>query len=152
MSEDKELTKKETLERFEEICGKFETWSCLYESDVDFEINPDAKEDLEEEEDLSIEKIALLEEQILFNDITDNADLLYAELLKLAKIIVTNFNRVVLLKEKFVIRTYNCGVSKMVIDSYKCLNEMTGERDDCLEMEKIDPVIDKKELTRYLFG
>jgi len=165
-----ELTAEEVYKKFEEACVKFETWIKLYEDD-DFDVSSDSKEELEElkgeyntpdliakfnEECDGLttfeEEVKRIETQIEFNETTDNADQIYADILKYAKIIVLNLDKLGLDKEKFEVRVYNMGVFKAEIDDDKEMNEEFADEPIYPKTKKVKPILDEEKLTKYLFG
>ena len=171
MPEKKEITVEDAHKKFEEACVKFETWTELYENDDNFDINSEAEKDLQElkQEHNTPELIAKFnaeceglttfedeikkfEAQILFNQITDTADLIYADILKYAKIIAPHLDKLGLDKEKFEIRVYNMGICKMEIDDDKEMNEEFADEPIYPQTEKVEPILDEEKLSKYLFG
>lgn len=165
-----ELTAEEVYKKFEEACVKFETWVKLYEDD-NFDISDDPREELEElrkeysTPELVVkfneecegfttfeEEVKRIETQIEFNETTNNADLIYADILKYAKIIVHNLDKLGLDKEKFEVRVYNMGVFKAEIDDDKEMNEEFADEPIYPKTKKVKPILDEEKLTKYLFG
>jgi len=169
MSEEK-LTLEETYKKFEEACAKFETWAELYEDD-DFDISDNPGEALEElkkecsnaeliakfnEECDGLttfeEEVKRIETQIEFNTTTDSADQIYADILKYAKIIAPNLDKLGLDKEKFKTSIYNMGVCKSDIDDEKEMDEEFSDKSIYPKTKKVKPILDEEKLTKYLFG
>ncbi len=174
MSEEKNISTEKAHERFEEACVKFETWTRLYESPISgenaFDISDEPEEELrelkeqcntpeliaqfnEECEGLTTfeKEVKIFETQILFNKITDNADQIYADILKYAKIIARHLNKIGLDKEEFEVRVYNMGTFKTDIDDDKEICEEISDEVIFPETERIESIFDE-ELTKYLFG
>jgi hypothetical protein len=163
---------KESLKKYREACDKLKKWDELYSND-DFEISSDAKMELEElqkECDGTPESIVRynkecgenayqqdleeLNNQILYNEVTDIADAIYSELLESAKIIASDLEACGIGREEFLIEVYNMGIIKSDIDYDKEFNEELNEDKEPIYpiTKKVEPIIDEDELKKILFG
>ncbi len=84
------------------------------------------------------------EEESEYNLIVDSSDAIYADVLKYGKIIGKNPEEYRTTKEKLLTFVYNAGILKSDIDDEK-------EFDDLDTSGKVEPMLDDKEIEKYLF-
>lgn len=166
MKEESEQVRK----AFDEACAKIWKWFHLNE-DLHFTISDDPVTELKElkEKCNTPEAIAEfneeygdsnafqevtneLEKQVEYNNIVDEIDLIYADILKYAKLIANDPEAFGLDSEKFLVELSNMGTFKEDIDTEKDFNEAaTGEK-IYPEMERVAPISDTDELKKFLLG
>ncbi len=161
---------KEVRELFEEACAKFWRWKELDERE-NFDISSSCKEDLEKllveyptpeairkfnEEVSGItsfeETKKEYEEQVFYNDVVDRADEIYAEILRLAKIIAPDPEALGFGAEKFWVELCNMGTFKYDIDWEKSFNEEMAGEPVYPVTQKVEPIPDEEDLRKFLLG